>query len=176
VFALAQLIARLDQHWQRLEEGGVDLVVTCGMIGTDPRAHAATRIPGDISFSLDIRSLSSETLQSFYQLMLDECANIERSRGVKFEFDECIVSEPTKTDRGWVDRFRESASRLGYPFIDIASGAGHDTAVFAHAGVPSAMVFVRNEGGSHNPNEQMDMDDFMKGLEVLYQALIGVAA
>jgi N-carbamoyl-L-amino-acid hydrolase len=172
VFALAQLIARLDDHWHRLEENGADLVVTCGIIGTDPRSHAATRIPGDVTFSLDIRSLSSETLESFYQLARAECASIEQSRGVTFEFDQCVVSKPTRTDDGWVTRFRESASRLGYRFIDMASGAGHDSAVFSQAGVPSAMIFVRNEGGSHNPDERLDLDDFIKGVEVLYQALL----
>ena len=35
----------------------------------------------------------------------------------------------------------------------MASGAGHDAAVFAKVGMPTAMIFVRNEHGSHNPDE-----------------------
>ncbi len=42
----------------------------------------------------------------------------------------------------------------------MASGAGHDAAVFAQAGVPSGMIFVRNEHGSHNPDEAMALPDF----------------
>ena len=33
------------------------------------------------------------------------------------------------------------------------------------------MIFVRNEHGSHNPEEAMAMDDFMLGAELLYRAL-----
>jgi N-carbamoyl-L-amino-acid hydrolase len=57
------------------------------------------------------------------------------------------------------------------PYIDIPSGAGHDAAIFANYGVPSAMLFVRNDKGSHNPDEKMDLGDFMMGVEVLYQAV-----
>ena len=48
---------------------------------------------------------------------------------------------------------------LERPF-EMASGAGHDAAVFAKIGIPSAMVFVRNENGSHNADEAMSLDDF----------------
>ena len=51
------------------------------------------------------------------------------------------------------------------------SGAGHDSAVFANAGVPSVMVFVRNDKGSHNPHEAMEFSDFFAGAEVLSRAL-----
>jgi N-carbamoyl-L-amino-acid hydrolase len=38
------------------------------------------------------------------------------------------------------------------------------------------MIFVRNAHGSHNPQEAMEMDDFMAGAEVLYRALAEGAA
>jgi beta-ureidopropionase / N-carbamoyl-L-amino-acid hydrolase len=61
-------------------------------------------------------------------------------------------------------------SLLDRPF-EMASGAGHDAAVFAKVGIPSAMIFVRNEHGSHNPDEGMSMDDFAVGTRAL-QALL----
>ncbi len=51
--------------------------------------------------------------------------------------------------------------------MQMASGAGHDAAVFAAAGIPSAMIFVRNQNGSHNPDEAMEMDDFELAVRVL---------
>ena len=60
-------------------------------------------------------------------------------------------------------------SLLEQPF-DMASGAGHDAAVFAKVGIPTAMVFVRNEHGSHNADEAMSMDDF----EVGARAMLGL--
>jgi N-carbamoyl-L-amino-acid hydrolase len=43
--------------------------------------------------------------------------------------------------------------------------------VFANAGIPSAMVFVRNEHGSHNPREAMAMADFLTGVTVMRAAI-----
>jgi N-carbamoyl-L-amino-acid hydrolase len=63
------------------------------------------------------------------------------------------------------------SQKLGLPTETIASGAGHDAAIFANAGVPSAMIFIRNENGSHNPREMMQLDDFMKGTDLLYHAI-----
>ena len=34
-------------------------------------------------------------------------------------------------------------------------------------GVPMGMIFVRNENGSHNPHEAMEIDDFMAGVSLL---------
>ena len=51
------------------------------------------------------------------------------------------------------------------------SGAGHDAAVFANQGVPSSMIFVRNQNGSHNPDEAMEVDDFVAGVAVMSAAL-----
>ena len=46
----------------------------------------------------------------------------------------------------------------------------------ANAGIPSAMIFVRNENGSHNPHEAMTIDDFMKGVAVMRDVLAEEAA
>ena len=43
--------------------------------------------------------------------------------------------------------------------------------MFANAGIPSAMLFIRNQNGSHNPDEAMEIDDFMQGVGVLNQAI-----
>jgi beta-ureidopropionase / N-carbamoyl-L-amino-acid hydrolase len=171
VFALAELLMRLDENWQALNSRGVDLVVTSGIVGTDPREHSISRIPGEVQFSLEIRSQSLETLEAFYQLVLVESAGIEKARGVKFEFGERVLSEPGLIDREWAQRLRRICSGLHYPYIDIPSGAGHDAANFANAGVPSGMIFIRNDNGSHNPDEKMALEDFIMGTEVLYQAV-----
>jgi N-carbamoyl-L-amino-acid hydrolase len=43
--------------------------------------------------------------------------------------------------------------------------------VFANEGVPCAMIFIRNAGGSHNPNEQMSIDDFAEACALLHGTL-----
>jgi N-carbamoyl-L-amino-acid hydrolase len=56
---------------------------------------------------------------------------------------------------------------LGIPVLDLGSPASHDAAAFAAVGVPIGMIFIRNEGGSHNPREAMTIDDFLAGVSLL---------
>lgn len=171
MFALADLIARLDEHWRVLLERGVDLVVTVGMVATDPAEHSISRIPGQVSFSFEARSKSAETLDAFYALMRSECDTIARERGVRFEFDRRLNSAPATMDEQLCALLNEVCRRHSVPVEMVPSGAGHDASIFANAGIPSGMIFIRNEHGSHNPAEAMDLDDFMLGTQVLAEAI-----
>jgi beta-ureidopropionase / N-carbamoyl-L-amino-acid hydrolase len=171
VFAVAELMTHLDRHWRTLLERGRDVVITSGVFGTDPTEHAIARIPGKVTFSFEVRSQSKETLEGFYDLFRSECNLIAEERGVEFSFDRRLESAPATMDSEWVRRLRHAAQALGLPDEEIPSGAGHDAAVFANAGIPSAMVFVRNENGSHNPKEAMNLDDFVAGIAVMRAAI-----
>jgi beta-ureidopropionase / N-carbamoyl-L-amino-acid hydrolase len=176
VFAVAELLTRLDSHWQQLLSLGHDLVMTAGVLGTDPAEHAIARIPGVVRFSFEVRSQSRDTLEAFHALFQEECRHLEESRGVRFELTRRLDTEPAVMDSDWVERLRTAIRGMNLPDEPMASGAGHDAAVFANMGVPSAMVFVRNQNGSHNPNEGMEMDDFLAGAEVLRRALLDGSA
>ena len=171
IFAVSDLIMRIDGHWSDLLERGTDLVVTVGMLSTNADEHAASRIPGQVAFSFEVRSKSIDTLEAFYQLMRAECAAIARERHVRFEFDRRILSSPATMDPRLSDLLDKVCAAKGYAYETIPSGAGHDAAMFANAGIASAMLFVRNQNGSHNPAEAMDLDDFMRGVDVLDQAI-----
>jgi N-carbamoyl-L-amino-acid hydrolase len=175
VFATAELITHLDRHWRTLLERGRDLVVTSGVMSTDCSEHAIARIPGMLRLSFEARSQSQETLEAFYDLFVSECASIGQERGVEFKFDRRLQSTPAIMDPVWVEKLRAAARSLGLPDEQIPSGAGHDAAVFANVGIPSAMIFVRNENGSHNPHEDMKISDFMAGVAVMRQVLTEAA-
>ena len=51
----------------------------------------------------------------------------------------------------------------------------HDASIFARAGIPSAMVLVRNQNGSHNAAEAMEMADFDCGTAMLATTLLDLA-
>ena len=57
--------------------------------------------------------------------------------------------------------------------VRLPSGAGHDAAMMAHI-APTAMLFVRSRGGSHNPNESVELDDVAVALEALERLLRAV--
>jgi N-carbamoyl-L-amino-acid hydrolase len=172
VMASAELLTHLDHHWRTLLERGRDVVMTAGLFGTLPEEHAIARIPGEVHFSFEVRSQNPDTLEGFYDIFLSEARLVERERGVRFELDRRVDSAPAIMDAAWVDRLKRAAERLRLPTEDIPSGAGHDAAVFANTGIPSAMVFVRNEHGSHNPHEAMRIDDMVAGIAVMREALL----
>ena len=119
VFATAELITHLDRHWRTLLERGRDVVVTSGILGTDPSEHALARIPGKLRFSFEVRSQSKETLEAFYDLFLSECALVGEERGVEFKLDRRIESAPAVMNAEWIARLRAvaraGASRRGDP-------------------------------------------------------------
>lgn len=167
VFAVSDLLMRLDEHWDRLLQRGIDLVMTCGVCETDREKQAISRIPGEVYFSFEVRSQSFDTLENFYELFRSECRAVSDLRHVTFEFDERVYTEPARMDETIVNRLRTLSDQLGFAAEAIPSGAGHDAAVFANAGVASGMIFVRNRNGSHNPDEAMAIDDFLKGLDLM---------
>jgi beta-ureidopropionase / N-carbamoyl-L-amino-acid hydrolase len=52
------------------------------------------------------------------------------------------------------------------------TGAGHDAGILAAAGIPTAMLFVRNPSGvSHSPAEHAERDDCIAGIDALAAVL-----
>ncbi|MBQ0131683.1 MAG: hydantoinase/carbamoylase family amidase [Comamonas sp.] len=175
VFAVSDLIVRLDNHWRALLERGTDLVVTCGVVQTNPEEHSISRVPGYAHFSFEARSKSSDTLEAFYQLVQAEMNSIERERGVKFVLDRRLLSEPAECDAQLCDLMAKACRDRGIAHERIPSGAGHDAALFANGGIPSAMVFVRNQNGTHNPHEAMELADFMLGTQVMADTIAAIS-
>lgn len=172
LLAVSQLLSRMDEHWRVLLQMGMDLVMTSGICTTPAQSHAVSVIPGEVQFSFEARSQDAATLERFHQLMQDECRAIAADRGVRFEFDDRLYTAPATMDEAWIQRFEAVATRAGQTLERIPSGAGHDAAVFASAGIPASMLFVRNAHGSHNPQEAMDIDDFLLGTQWLAEGLL----
>jgi N-carbamoyl-L-amino-acid hydrolase len=58
----------------------------------------------------------------------------------------------------------------------IPTAAGHDAGILAAAGIPAAMLFVRNPTGiSHSPAEHAETSDCLAGVEALADALQDLA-
>jgi N-carbamoyl-L-amino-acid hydrolase len=58
----------------------------------------------------------------------------------------------------------------------LATGAGHDAGILSAAGVPTAMLFVRNPTGvSHSPAEHAERDDCLAGVEALARVAADLA-
>ena len=71
------------------------------------------------------------------------------------------------------EALRRELEERGAAYRELSSGAGHDAAVLAAAGVPTAMLFVRslNGGVSHTPEEESSPEDVALAVDVLTDAL-----
>jgi N-carbamoyl-L-amino-acid hydrolase len=171
VVAAADFVMQLDAKWRQLEQEGRDLTVTVGKFFTNPQQHAFSKIAGEVGLCIDVRSHEKATL-ALVKSFTDDLARVIADRyGVCFELGVLTGSEPAIMDPGLIDIFDRAATRLKIPHMRMASGAGHDAAVFAGAGIPSAMIFVRNQNGSHNPDEAMRIEDFDLAVRLIAQGI-----
>lgn len=175
VMAMCDLMVRIDEHWRVLLEWGEDLVVTAGIVETNPKEHAVSRVPGEVSFALEYRSQDIKTLKSFEALIQSECEEVGKARGVEFDLGTPSLTPPAVMAPEVIQVLRDACDVHGTTYEVMASGAGHDSSVFANAGIPSGMVFVRNDKGSHNPHEAMELEDFFVATNVMGSAMIAAA-
>jgi beta-ureidopropionase / N-carbamoyl-L-amino-acid hydrolase len=160
VVGAADLIMRLQNEWLCFEREGHDMVYTVGMLSTDPAQHAFSKISGDVRMSIDVRSHNVATLDQMRERLLAIVSEVERDQKVKIDLGPLTGSTPAVMDRHLLDVFGKAMDQIDLTRCEMACGAGHDAAVFSGSGVPTLMLFVRNQNGSHNPDESMEMADF----------------
>lgn len=164
--ALAELAAKLDDYWGALEAQGHALVVTFCVLATTAEA-GFTKIPGEARFQLDVRSVNPASVDLVFAELARLSVAIAARRGVRFDLGAETSSLAAPMDSALQTGLARAAGALGVAHLPIASGAGHDAAAFAQAGIPAAMLFVRNQHGSHNPREAMRMEDFAAATAVM---------
>jgi beta-ureidopropionase / N-carbamoyl-L-amino-acid hydrolase len=167
VAATVELIHRLDGYWTEAEAAGEDLVFTVGQLNTDPAQAAPSKVAGETRFVLDFRGLTEKAMRDASATARRLAAEVGARRRVRFELGEASYSYPAALEPSLRRRLAALAAGLGLPVMDLASGAGHDSAVFVELGVPAAMIFIRNAHGSHNPDEAMALDDFAAAARLL---------
>jgi N-carbamoyl-L-amino-acid hydrolase len=167
VVAVADLVTTMDRAFADWQAAGDATTVTFGQVETDRTQHAFSKIAGGVAFCVDVRSPSVERLEDVHRLLLETVSAVEARHGVAFDLGPRTGSTPARLDPGLRATLLALAQDLGIAAREMASGAGHDTATFANAGVPSALVFIRNQNGSHNPDEAMEIGDFCTAAELL---------
>jgi len=131
-------------------------VGTVGQIYVEP--GAANVIPGRVRVSVDLRAPDRERLDRLVAAL---------------EVEPDFRLEPVPMAERPVKALREQLETRGLPLIELPSGAGHDAAILAAAGVPTAVLFVRslNGGVSHSPDEESSAEDVELAVDVLAGAL-----
>jgi N-carbamoyl-L-amino-acid hydrolase len=141
---------------------------TFGRVDVHPNGTNA--VPSRVTAWLDARAESSAKLDA----MLADIDRLARDRagrdGTSLELTAESVSPAVHFDEELTNRI---ASPRRLPVIP--TGAGHDAGVLATAGVPTAMLFVRNPTGvSHAPSEFAEMADCLAGVDALADTVEGL--
>jgi len=173
LLAASDFALGLDEIWMAADEAGRPMAFTIGRCYTDAQQHALTKVPGQVTFSLDVRAYDKLHLVDLEEQVLSMVRNIEGKRGVKFDLGKRASADVAPSNPDLMQALTDAAVAIGVPTMPLASPASHDTATFTVAGIPSCMLFVRNENGSHNPYEAMEVADFLETAAVLTQWLVG---
>lgn len=163
VAATVALLHHMERVWDRVEVQGADLLITNGELFTNKAEHAPSKVAGETRFVIDLRSLSMDVMNSVAAEARRAAEEIGDTYRVTFDLGAATDSPPAMMDA----RLRSCLMGLLDRPLEMPSGAGHDAAVFAEVGIPAAMIFVRNDHGSHNPQETMALEDFAVGTGAL---------
>ena len=169
--ATADLMVRLHRSWLDIEAEGGEMTLTFGVCHTDVAQADFSTIAGRVDLSIDIRSCDTDLLARMEANVRATRVVVERDHGVQVELGALTESQPAQMDAALQVGMHDIAAASDIPARTMPSGAGHDAAWFAGRGIPTAMLFVRNANGSHNPNEVMEEADFQTGVEVLSELL-----
>ncbi len=84
----------------------------------------------------------------------------------------CMTDAPSHLD-SCITEVWELLERIGQETTDSPgiTRAAWSAAMFVRAGIPSAVILVRNANGSHNSDEALDREDFAGGVHVLGRAM-----
>jgi N-carbamoyl-L-amino-acid hydrolase len=172
MMAGAEIAMALDRIWEENESAGRPMAVTFGRFHTDSSVHGMTTVPGEFRFCLDVRAYAAEVLSDVEARLHTAIKDIEQRRKVVFELGSRAEAAVGEVSPRILSGLEAAATTLGIATMRLGSPASHDAAAFAKAGVPMAMLFVRNENGSHNPDEAMEIDDFLQAASILTQWLV----
>ncbi|SEN95754.1 N-carbamoyl-L-amino-acid hydrolase [Methylobacterium sp. UNC300MFChir4.1] len=168
----AEIALALDRVWAGREAAGCAMAVTFGRFHTDAAAHGLTTVPGEFRFSLDMRAYAAAVLAELEAAFLAAVAEVSDRRGVTVTLGPRAEAGVGAVAPRIRDEFAAAADALGIATRPLGSPASHDAAAFAKAGVPMAMLLVRNANGSHNPREAMAIDDLLDAVAILTAWLV----
>ena len=143
---------------------------TVGMVQVFPNSRNV--IPGEVKFSIDLRNVNDELLNTMHEEMLAFIDKTRSESGLGITIERVSYYPPCPFHPDCVGAVRSATEKLGYSTMDVVSGAGHD-AIYAARLAPSGMIFVPcKDGISHNEIEDAKAEHLEAGCNVLLHAML----
>ena len=145
-------------------------VGTVGRLSVRPGAPNV--IPGEVAFTVELRDLRTETIESLWSAIEAEARAIAQRQGCTLDYVLRPPDRPALSDARMRAIITSAADELGLRHLNLPSGAGHDAQELAHI-APMGMIFVPSvDGISHSPKERSRPEDVASGANVLLQAVL----
>lgn len=141
---------------------------TFGRVEVAPNGTNA--VPSHVTGWLDARAGSESALASLVDGVTRQATERAERDGTSLTVTAESVSGPVTFDASLTARIAADHAEGDWPVIPTA--AGHDAGILAAAGIPTAMLFVRNPTGiSHSPAEHASTADCLVGVSALADTL-----
>jgi N-carbamoyl-L-amino-acid hydrolase len=145
---------------------------TFGRVEVAPNGTNA--VPSRVTGWLDARCATDDALAGLVAAVQRQARDRATRDGTELAVTAESVSAEVAFDPDLAARL--AAGHEGGDWPVLATQAGHDAGVLAAAGIPTAMLFVRNRTGvSHSPAEHAEVADCLAGVSALADTLARLA-
>jgi N-carbamoyl-L-amino-acid hydrolase len=142
--AATAFVQQIEAYWLAREVASADFVATVGQFFTNASQHTITKIPGEVHFTLDMRSENNAVLMAAHAHLSVKAREIAEARHVSIDLGPYTHAQPASMDGGLRARLRRLTVAHGIPAMELPSGGGHDCAT-KHGGIsatpPSASPY-----------------------------------
>ncbi len=146
-------------------------VATAGAL--DVRPGVPTIVPAAARVTLDLRALQPAALAAMLEATRGAAQAVAAEERVEVAWEPLFRIAPVPFDPALVARAADACEAEAGTRRTLPSGALHDAAECARAGVPTVMVFARSTGGvSHSPAEATPEADLVVALRA-WARLVG---
>ena len=141
------------------------IVATIGSVNVLPGVMNV--IPGEVTLGLDVRSIYNDAKQAVSAAILAKAEKICQARDIPLTITKLSEEKPLMISQAMISAMETVANEEHFPYMTLPSGAGHDAMNWGDY-TEVGMIFIPcRHGISHNPDEEINMDDLVLGTQYL---------
>ncbi|MEK5382377.1 Zn-dependent hydrolase [Niallia sp. FSL W8-0635] len=164
----SELALALEEAAKREQHNGT--VATIGVLSIP--MGAMNVVPGMVEMKVDIRSTSVTSRNKVLDALYKRMERIKEVRGLEIRAQEISKEDPVQLSEELSLKVERICLEKELPYQWMQSGAGHDAMNMTSLG-PVGLIFIPSFNGiSHHPDEHTDLEDILKGIDVLEAAVL----
>ena len=156
-----------------VEQSDRGTVGTVGSLKVIP--GAINVIPGKVELLVDIRGVDHDSIVECIHDLKDSIWDIAEEEQTDVSIDVLSSDQPVGMNPEMIQLLESVCKKANISYFCMNSAAGHDTMNMAKI-TKTGMIFIPCKSGvTHNPLECASLEDIMKGIDVLTEALYQLA-